>query len=73
MRRLLRIIWHRILIALGKADTTYSELPFDAEYAKQVGDKVMDKDYQLYNVGYSEKHGGHILIAIPLNKNKQAN
>lgn len=71
MNRWLRIIKHRWLILIGKADTVYNDYD-DPRLLPQewITDKIMDRDVMIYNMGYKQKYKGYLVVVTPVKFNK---
>lgn len=71
MNRLLRIIKHRWAILIGKADLEFEEPPLGPKHLPKewISNKIMDKNVMVYNLGYSEKYKGYLVVVTPIQKN----
>lgn len=71
MRRFIRSIQHKFLILIGKADIIYPDLDIEGYSSINfIPDYVMEENKAIYNVGYSSKYGGYVLISTSYINNK---
>lgn len=70
--RLVRMIKHRWLALLGKSDEVYNDPPYskDSLPAEWITDKAMDRDVMIFNMGYSKKYEGYLVVVTPIPKTK---